>query len=351
MISYPNFYQSTLRNELNREIYGKPTFEATILGRTYQWVIKQQRRLGKTFRRCMIHGLEWVLDEDWKRTKAHRDQLLADLERLQRDHGSRWWDVFLQLGILDPVARFTVAEIKKDGIAEAIVTKQSALDAQLNKDFAMQVTFREHMPQATVLIDCDNYSRTSLSSSWKRYVNKGAKAWLTLEYLTKKDEREQFRSVRYAVGYDKAFNVLPKEQFLALMTHIHETKQGFLAVWMHEGKIVTGGVYLTIPHSTRSKKLQWVYLYGATDRAYWAIGAQYRLMDQIAQVWTTIHGRTSLDLLGVAPVGDDTHHLAWVTRFKQAFGGEHISYAGSYDIVWNALLYKTFKIMKTRSLR
>ena len=58
--------------------------------------------------------------------------------------------------------------------------------------------------------------------------------------------------------------------------------------------IVSGALYLFY-----GKQL--VYLYGATDRSFGAIGAQYRLTHEITKRGYK-EKYTSLDLLGVAPV-------------------------------------------------
>lgn len=64
---------------------------------------------------------------------------------------------------------------------------------------------------------------------------------------------------------------------------------------------------------------QLIYLYGATDRAFGAIGAHYRLTLHIL-AWARDHHMDQFDLLGIAPPGaDTTHSLAGVTRFKQSF--------------------------------
>jgi len=87
-------------------------------------------------------------------------------------------------------------------------------------------------------------------------------------------------------------------------------------------------------------------LYGATDRTYGNIWAQYRLTFEILQ-WAHKNKRSSLDLLGVSPVGyEKGHDLEGVTRFKQVFGGETISYVGNYDIVFNKMLYGGFKKLR-----
>lgn len=89
-----------------------------------------------------------------------------------------------------------------------------------------------------------------------------------------------------------------------------------------------------------------VYLYGATARAYGDIGAHYWLNRQLMH-WAKEHHCTQYDLLGIAPIGlEQNHALAGVTRFKQSFGGETVSYVGNMDLILNTFLYKTFSLLK-----
>lgn len=99
---------------------------------------------------------------------------------------------------------------------------------------------------------------------------------MTFHQLTKKADRETYREMRYTMAYDKRFNVIPKETFLDLMGYLKKEKKGALFVAEQDGEIVSGAVYLYY-----GKQL--VYLYGATDRSFGAIGAQYRLTHEIVK--------------------------------------------------------------------
>lgn len=57
----------------------------------------------------------------------------------------------------------------------------------------------------------------------------------------------------------------------------------------------------------------------------------------VSLVWQAIQdakrsGRHRFDLWGVAPAGDNQHSLAGISRFKNAFGGVAVDYAGTWDI-------------------
>ena len=126
------------------------------------------------------------------------------------------------------------------------------------------------------------------------------------------------------------------------MELLHETSQGRLFIAKKDDQIVSGSVCLQI-------EKQLVYLYGATDRAFGAIGAHHRLTIQILSR-AREHHLSSFDLLGIASPGAAADHpLQGVTRFKQSFGGETIVYTGAYDLVCSPRGYRAFKLWrKTR---
>ena len=57
------------------------------------------------------------------------------------------------------------------------------------------------------------------------------------------------------------------------------------------------------------------------------------------------------DLWGVAPEGDDTHHLANLSRFKHGFGGTQLDYLGTWDVPIKRHKYQLYSLYrKLRSL-
>lgn len=326
-----NFYQSWLRKTINSKVLGKPITSIELFGKSYRGTLKQQKHLSKTLRRWMI---QWVVFPEW----LAQDERKKEVDVLKAQLVHWWWDFLLQIGCVNILDQSPTAQIKKSERKMQLRNERVQLRSRLLQDYDLELWVRTHMPDATIVLDLTldwDEARKQLSKSWKRYINKWKKAWLEFVQSTQ-DQREQFREVWYRTGYDKGFHVLPKEQFLKLRDFCESEKKWSLFLWLQEGKIVTWAVYLWYGK-------QMIYLYGGTDRWFGDIGAQYRLTDQIIKRWKQQH-YTSLDLLGVAPVGfEQWHDRAGVTRFKQAFGGETISYRGSYDIIFNSRVMKAFE--------
>jgi len=329
-----NFYQSQLRKYITKEIYQKPTFEVEILWKKYQWVMKQQKRFGKQMRWYMIHGVEL---EDYH---AYSVELKDAMLRLTRDYKREWWDMFIQIWLVDELAVHETRSLKDEKVREEAGKKRTYRESDLWQRYWLKPSRREHMPNATIILDLKETPTTkSLSTSWKRYVNKWKKAELKFVKLTKKADRETYWEMRYTMAYDKQFSVVPKETFLELMKYLHKEKKWVLFAAKKDDEIVSGALYLFYGK-------QMVYLYGATDRSFGTIWGQYWLTHEITKRWHK-EKYTSLDLLWVSPVWwEKGHDLEWVTRFKQVFGGKTVSYVGNYDLIFNKVAYKGFKFMK-----
>lgn len=325
-----SFYQSSLRKTISWEVLGKPIVTVDWFGKEVWGTLKQQNHLGKDLRRWMIHGIqipENMTDAQWKKQQSALKSQLA--------HGRG--DFLLQLGLTNHLSENTTKSVKTAEKKVALHDKRIALRNRLLSTYDLELGLRTHMPDATIVLDLQlsTDQQKQRSTSGRRYINKWKKAELEFVQATAK-QREVFRDVRYTTWYDKGFSVLPKEKFLKLRDYCLSTKQWILHLALQDGKIVSWAVYLYY-----GKQL--IYLYGGTDRSYGDIWAQYRLTDQIIEWWVG-EWYTSLDLLGVSPVGfEGGHARAGVTRFKQAFGGETISYRGSYDIVFNNRVMKAFE--------
>lgn len=330
-----SLYQSPLRKHINEHIYKKPLFEVEILGKPYFGIVKVQKKFGKILRWYMVHGVKW-----WD-LLYHNDEIVTTLHHIQRDFGSTRGDIFFQFGSTDVLDTTITSKLKNTDILMKITQKKTYQTSQLRERYNLQPSWREHMPNATIILDLTKTLpdlKTDFSSSGKRYFNKAKKQGFDFVVATEK-ERGKFRDVRYTMSYDKWFHIINKDLFIQLMHYLTESKQWNLVLAKKNNEIVSGSVLLFLDDML-------IYLYGATDRSYGNIWSHYRLMYETMRRGRDHHFK-HFDLLGVAPPGEEEwHDLQGVTRFKQAFGGETISYVGNYDLVFNKLLYRVAKRIK-----
>ncbi|MBI4599597.1 peptidoglycan bridge formation glycyltransferase FemA/FemB family protein [Candidatus Uhrbacteria bacterium] len=85
------------------------------------------------------------------------------------------------------------------------------------------------------------------------------------------------------------------------------------------------------------------YLYGGSDHALSSTMAAFALH---VFVWQDARARgyRYYNFGGIAPEGCDRHPLSGTTRFKIGFGGEHILYPGTYDMVLHYPEYMIYQV-------
>jgi lipid II:glycine glycyltransferase (peptidoglycan interpeptide bridge formation enzyme) len=87
------------------------------------------------------------------------------------------------------------------------------------------------------------------------------------------------------------------------------------------------------------------YYYGASSNEYRELNAP-TLLQFKAMEWAKKKAAASFDLLGIAPENKPHHPLVGVTRFKQKFGGNIVSYYPESDIIYKPLAFKALSLLK-----
>jgi len=88
------------------------------------------------------------------------------------------------------------------------------------------------------------------------------------------------------------------------------------------------------------------YLHGASSNKHRNLMAPHLLQWEMIKK-AKEQGFKNYDFWGIAPEGSEKEK-AWtgVTRFKRGFGGQEISYPGTFDIPLNSFWYKLYRIVK-----
>ncbi len=88
------------------------------------------------------------------------------------------------------------------------------------------------------------------------------------------------------------------------------------------------------------------YIQAAQDKSYTKLAAPSIV---VCQMLVDAHdeGLKSFDFWGIAPEdAPDSHPWKGFTKFKQSFGGEPVTYAGTYDIVVNTYKYHLYQAFR-----
>lgn len=319
-----NFYQSKLWRSINKDVYHKRTCEIGIFGTKYQGIIWEKQFLGKTFRWIQILWVEWL-------THSQTTSLPSIVRKACRKR-----DPFcIQIGFTDIFANVSSFNVENRVIIDNLDDKRTYLNTGMKK-IGLRRSFKENLPPSTYIL---NLTETvdmlwwRLSSQHKVKIKKAVKNCIICSAATDCEARE-FYSVLKETSMAKWFSVVSDDKFDALLKWCNAQKNGTLYVAKKDGRVVAGALYL-IDHVAQTG----IYLYWATDKRVWNIGAwqalHWYIFCDLQEKWLQ-----TIDLLWWAPIGDRNHPLSALSRFKEWFGWEKIEYVWSYDIVNSIFLYK-----------
>ena len=102
-----NFYQSLLRQYINREIYRKPVGVITLAGQDYQYIIKRKSVLGVVVNWYQILGIELPL-KYLTDSEQFRESVMVKCRTQFASQG----DCFVQLGIINQLGITDTSETK-----------------------------------------------------------------------------------------------------------------------------------------------------------------------------------------------------------------------------------------------
>jgi lipid II:glycine glycyltransferase (peptidoglycan interpeptide bridge formation enzyme) len=147
----------------------------------------------------------------------------------------------------------------------------------------------------------------------------------------KKDKKyfEEFWKLLKDTAKKGGFHTHPKEHYKKLL----EVSGIELFIVKFKGKIIAADIVLFY-------NKQAIYLHGASDYEYRNLMAPYLLQwHQILEAKK--RGCTEYDFWGI-----DEKKWPGVTRFKKGFNGKEIKYPGAFDLVFQSIWYKIYKIAK-----
>ncbi|HMT01102.1 MAG TPA: peptidoglycan bridge formation glycyltransferase FemA/FemB family protein [Candidatus Absconditabacterales bacterium] len=329
-----NFFQSTVRKNLNETVYGNKIFQAVLLGKNYRGVIKEQKRGPFVFKWFQILGVEFGAD------LGNLKKLRQELTELKKKLASDRKCLFLQLGIIDPIATFPSEQIKEEQFSETIKKLRCEVEKNITQKLHFLVAFRENLPPSTIVLDLSKsieQLEAGMNQSCRQRVRKASKHNLFFS-IAQKDERDIFYDKWKEISLEKGFHIMGKKTYQKFKEYVVENQIGDLFLAKKGEEIVAGTICIK-DHSSL------IYLYGAADRHYGNIGGHQFLLHEITKR-AKENGYWFFDLFGGAPTGFPDHSLATVSSFKESFGGTKIEYSGSYDLVFNRFLYLVFKLLR-----
>lgn len=210
-----------------------------------------------------------------------------------------------------------------------------------------------YQPHDTLVLDT-SYSLDDMLSNMKpkgRYnIKVGEKKGV--ECTTYWDDGEHVdefvRLMRITTARD-GFSGHPTLYYKTLMEFLGPRKKCALVLAKYEGQVICGAMVTFFGQKA-------TYYYGASDNAYRNVMAPY-LVQWKSVLLAKEQGCRFYDFLGIAPADssergyDQSHRFAKITEFKEKFGGFRVEYIGSWEFVYQPLLYRgLLSLKKVRGL-
>lgn len=329
-----NFYQSPLRQHINKQIYCKPTSIINILDKEYQYIVKRKSVLGINVNRYQVLWVE--LDRKYlENPSLFRDKVM----KLCHHKFASQWDCFVQLWLINQLGITDTNMTKSDDYRahrDALRCKYESTMMRLWWYHALV----ENMPEATILIDLsvsqdDLYQ--GLSRNTRKHISKASNAWLSVD-LASLTDRDVYYDMWVDTALVKGFAVQSQDAYIALRDYLLHSGQWNLHVVRAWDTIIAGAICMQVDNV-------YVYVYGATIRdvgnLWHAQFLQWKIMQYAHNNWYQHY-----DLLWASPWSLQSHHLDGVTQFKAWFGGSKIEYLGNYDFPLSHWKYQMFRLYR-----
>lgn len=305
-------------------------WDIALFWHTYQYIIREKKKRG--FSLCWIQIL-WIT---WlqQHTLHERKHELKDLIHTHKPF-------FVQLWSIDTIAISSPEQYKDNIYAKSIATMRTNLQYSITS-WGFVKSSKENLPPSTYIIhitDWQDVLREHVSSGHQTKIKKAQKKWVIVREWTSIDYK-QFAVLLQKTWRNKWFGTISSSVLENILSYWEKHNNIKLYIATLHNNIIAWAIYI---HDKEAD--MWVYLYWATDRTYNNIWASHLLHREIwhilAHTWVT-----TIDLLWWWPTGDATHHLTNVWIFKEWFGWKKIDYVWSFDIVYNNIIYKMWKLLR-----
>lgn len=201
---------------------------------------------------------------------------------------------------------------------------------------------REVQPENTQIVDLIEQIeelRGHLSSGHRNSINGVERREIKIKSTTDQADFDQFLLMLKDTARNSRVKFFPPEYYRAAWKTLGPSKNAVLYMAKIDGKPIAGALF---------------YDFGNTR--YYAHAGAWQLLNRKVNastplVWQGLveakeQGKSKFDLWGIAPEGVPNHPWAGITSFKQSFGGERVTYVGTWDIPVNKPKYKLYRMYR-----
>ena len=323
-----NLYQSQIRKDIQTQVYNKKSFIEHLFWKDYFWLVHEKKIWTISIKWLQIMGVE---------LPENKEYVKKELVKLKQKYEKQKWVIFIQLCFLNEIIRFENCWPRTENFVENIKEMRLNIRKQIQKDYWLQLAFRENMPQANIVYDItktDEELMKEMNSWCKERVKKAIKKWIEF-WIASPDQYDLFYERRKEVSWTKWFNIIPKSQYDKLIRYITQNNCGNLFTSHINWDIIAWSICIYDDNRI-------IYLYWFANRAYnniwWHHYLKFKIFGHARK-----NGKTYVDMMWGAPTGFPEHPLNWVSKFKESLWWTKIEQYGSYDLILKPTLYRMSK--------
>jgi len=194
-------------------------------------------------------------------------------------------------------------------------------------------------PADTVISDVSGSEeeiRAALSQTARRYARKADNAGVTYSLSHGPVDIHYFIELIHDVAQRTGMKPMSDQYFLTIADSLFPTRDGGLLFAELDGKKIAAVIFYTDGTTM-------CYAHAANHHEYRNISPAYGL-GLYALLFAHEQGCKYFDWYGVAPEGaPDNHRWAGFTQFKLSFGGQRVSYSGTWELPVNKMRYRLYK--------
>ncbi len=200
-------------------------------------------------------------------------------------------------------------------------------------------------PRHTLVLDLTKGEEELLSEMHQktRYnIRLAEKRGVRIRFSSDPADLDHFLRLSKDVHSRSAFSYHPDHYYRAMSEALSPTQNFEIALAEYEGQALAAHILVSFGDTV-------TYVHGASS------SSQRELMAPHLLQWESIKraksaGYRTYDFFGVKPPeADEKHSWSGITRFKEGFGGQRITYPGAYDYVLDPVWYWTYST--SRKLR
>lgn len=198
-------------------------------------------------------------------------------------------------------------------------------------------------PEHTQVLDLsknEDELRSALKPNHRNLINGTKRRGIEIYQSTKTDDFEEFLKMLKETSKRAKVKFYPDSYYKK--------------IWETLGSKNNAKLYIA---KVKSKPVSAALFYDYNGVRYYAHAGAYQEINRkvnasISLLWQAILdakklGMNKFDLWGVAPSADRKHKWAGITSFKKGFGGEMVSYLGTYDIPIKKSKYKLYSLAQS----